>query len=164
MKIIIFVIFIFFGVNTLYSQTASNIQYEKLKASIIDDLYEIQFIDASWREKLKDGSYTLHISGALNNTFDDKLKVGVYIFILKNYTFFLLINENNYQILDFRDKHGLDMSLLRLFEFCDNRHYCIDIISTYVTKLITIYSEQKDISKGMDINCRNGIRDSRILP
>nr|WP_315240138.1 hypothetical protein [uncultured Flavobacterium sp.] len=163
-KAIILIYLLIVSYNGL-CQSKGQLTFDTLKSNLIEDLYAIKAIDTVWMENVKKGEYSLNISGLENNLREGDLKNGIYFFNIKRYSYFVLVENSHYMLLDFRSRHGLDLSVLNLMDFCERNNYCVQVTNNYVTKLIGIYYHvNKDLSRGLDVNCEKGIKDTKGLP
>nr|WP_315240140.1 hypothetical protein [uncultured Flavobacterium sp.] len=154
-----------FVISTSIGQEKSSLVFGTIKTDIIERLYKVEALDSAWVMNLNKEKYSFHLKGLQNGLENKELQIGIYGLTLKNYTYFVLVEKNNYILLDFRTRHGLDLSLINLIDFCERNKYCVEITNDYVSRLLRIYNDvHKNLNRGFDINCERGIKNTKGLP
>lgn len=149
-------------------QTLENKTFSCLEKELIKFLIEKKDILEFEVEKYKNGKSRLNISGAQNNYRKGELKDGIYIFSQTRThvrLYFVIVEENNFTILDISNREGLEISIKNTLDFCERKKYCQKITGNYVTGLIrAYYTKNRTPTAGMDINCERGVRNTKDLP
>ena len=150
------------------AQKTEKLSFEKLNKQVNeylsknDDIYIMLYK----RNQIKDGSVS--IIGVHNRTSDGDVVNGVYSFsmnVTMSKGYFLIVDDNEVTVLDITNRDKLDKSIKLLLDFCDKYNYCETIVTDYVSRLTRVYYNlNKWKGERKDLNCINGISDTKKLP
>ena len=164
------VILFFFLLSTflVFSQDDKKLTFDNLKPFLIDFLFEKNQLSLERVDKLKSGEHDFNLRGVFNNKRDGELINGIYAF--SNFSshskaFFVLVENNEFTILDLDNRDGLDVSIKNVLDFSERNKYCVLITSEIITRLLKVYYN-KNVNPliGQDINCIRGVVDFEDLP
>lgn len=153
------------------AQSKEKLTFEKLNKELHDYLSKNDelYIVQNKNHKITDGS--ISIMGIHNyDSSKTELIDGVYAFsmnITMAKVYLVLIEGNEFKILDFRTRENLDKSLVSLLDFCDKHKYCEKITTDYVSRMVrAFYNLNKWENQRADLNCEDGrgINDIKKLP
>lgn len=155
----------------LFAQNNGKLTFEKLQHDLTNYLIEKGEIYKSDIDSYKKGEKNIRISGFHNRLDRGDLKNGVYAFFLTRTMargYFLIVDNQEYKILDITTREGLDKSIKEVLDFCDKYEYCVDISKTYVNRLVEVYYNfNKWPDQRRDLNCEEGrgsVTDTNKLP
>jgi hypothetical protein len=136
-KIILFCVL--FTTLSCKAQVNNELTFDSLSLKLIDYLYSKGEIDSNRVKKLKDKEYKFSLVGFFNKTEKGDLKDGVYIFSsLSSHSqiFYVIVENNTFQILDFSKREELDDALKKVLDFSDRKKYCVDITKELVLSVV----------------------------
>lgn len=166
-KIIISFTILFLTLNSS-CQSTKNLNIKSLQSDLIDFLVSKGEINQNQLSRIRQNESKIHIIGVLNGYSENKLKDGVYCFsasISHTRTYYLIVENETYSILDLSSRQGLENSLKSIFDFCERKKYCSDITEEYSKRIIGIYYRiNKNPSAGIDVNCESGVKETKDLP
>lgn len=151
------------------SQNIQRLTFEKLKVETLNFLVKKSELKKERSEKFKSGEYNAYVlKGVINNSQGGKVVNGMYVFyLLDEYSkkYYLLVEENNYTILDVSTRANLDESIKITLDYCEKNKYCVNLINEYIPVLVkAFYSTNKNPMNGHDVNCESGVKDINVLP
>ena len=150
------------------SQTIKILTFESLKKELLPFLINNKDIMDNEIEDYRSGKKQISIVGLQNNYFKGDLKDGIYRFSqtrTHSRVYFVIIEKNNFTILDLSSRDGLDLAIKNTLDFCERSKYCEEITNDYVSREIRIYySKNKNPNVGTDVNCLYGIKVTKKLP
>lgn len=169
MKIKYIILWLIISVSNLSNgQTIEKLTFESTEKKLLDFIISKGDVPLNDIENFKSGKYGLYFFGVYNNLKKGDLINGIYCFSLarthsKNY--FLIVENNNYIILDITSKKGLELAIENTLNFCEREKYCSDLISENVTRLInTYYKINLNPNNRIDVNCERNIIKIKKLP
>lgn len=169
MKTKIWLLFIVFSLN-INAQDKHKLTFEKLNSDLSSYLHDKGDMNSSQLKKYKEGKLNIAINGVHNNVSKGEVINGIYAFSLNGTMargYFLIVDNNEYTILDITTRDELDRSIKLLLDFCDKYNYCETIITDYVGRLTRVYYNlNKWKGQRTDLNCEEsrGVIDTRGLP
>jgi len=166
-KIIIFSIILILQVLTCLGQEKS-ISKKILMPQLVSFLNQQSEIKDYELVGFNKGERELEIYGSMNNYRKDEFIDGVYTFynsVTHHKTYFLLIDNGEFKILNIATLDGVKKSMTDLIDFCERKKYCGEITNEYVTKLLVTYTKiNKKPNNRVDNNCKSGVKDVKDLP
>lgn len=109
----------------------------------------------------------IYLGGIHKNKLDKELKNGLYAFnnnSTHSLSFFVIIDDNSFSILDISTLQGLKESIEETLKFADKQNYCVEIIETYISGLINVYySINRNPRNRLDKNCEFEIKPIRSI-
>ena len=149
-------------------QTTRPISYKSIKSNLIDFLVKKGDIKEHQKHDIQNGTYNLLFIGIYNNYQNENLIDGIYSFsapISHTKSYFLIIDKSNYTILDISTREGLDIAIKNTLDFCEKQKYCSDITEDYISRILVVYYQKnKNVHAGIDVNCENGVKETKDLP
>ena len=149
-------------------QKTENLTFDTLSSDLITFLYKKKEINYERSEKLKSKEYSFNLRGLFNNKSKGELINGIYAFSSFNShgrAYFVIVNNNDYTILDISTRKGLDTSIKNVLDFCEKERYCVDITNQCITSIISVYYKiNKNPLNKIDVNCEHGIVNTDDLP
>lgn len=99
----------------------------------------------------------LNFRGIHNFSTVEKLENGIYTF--SNFSshrlvFFLIVEDNTFDILDVFSINDLKVSVDKTLDFCFKQKYCTEIISDYITRLFRAHYRENMTWKRNDSDCK----------
>lgn len=80
-------------------------------------------------------------------------------------TYFILVDNDHYDILKLDDRKELDIALLRILDFCEEKRICVDIKNKYIQRIIDVYyNVNRLVDNEFDIDCYDYEEQKRNLP
>ena len=146
--LIIIVLFTSFG----FCQQTKKITVESLKIKLAEFLLK--------KNQIKTIEEHIIFRGIHKSRVDADLKNGIYVFNnggSHSLSFFVIVDNNSFYILDISNLLGLKKSIAKTLEFANKQNYCTEITVDYVSKLIGVYYRinRNPRNKG-DVNCEFG--------
>jgi hypothetical protein len=167
MKAVYLFILVVFSISCK-SQIQEKLDFKQLKVIAIDFLVEKNIIKKENAKDYKNDKYTIFLTGVLNNLSNGELKNGMYAFGTLNShskSFFVLIEDNKYFILDISSREGLNKSIIETLDFCERNKFCVNISTEYISRITRVYyNKNKNPLTGFDINCEKGLVNTDDLP
>ncbi|WP_430399141.1 hypothetical protein [Flavobacterium sp.] len=157
-----------FVASFVNGQNSKKLTFDNLKPFLIDFLYEKNQLTSERVDELKKGEYDFYLRGLFNDKHDGELVNGVYAF--SNFSshskaFFVLVENNEFTILDLDNREGLDVSIKNILDFSERSKYCVLITSEILTRLLNVfYNKNVNPLIGQDINCIRGVVNFKDLP
>ncbi|MEC4048614.1 hypothetical protein OX284_004170 [Flavobacterium sp. SUN046] len=149
-------------------QSTKNITFESFENSLIDFLIKKGEIMEHQVNDFKNKKYTIHVIGAKNGYNRNNLINGIYTFssgFSHTRTYYLIIENDKYVILDISSREGLEISIKSTLDFCERQKYCSDITQEYISKLVGVYyTRNKNPIVWLDTNCESGVKETKDLP
>lgn len=146
----------------LIGQSTKLITVKSIENELRDFLIEKGDIDKNKIEDFNSGKLGLIVIGLINGSVKEELLDGFYSFsLLQSHTrvYFLIIEKENYTILDLSSRDGLETSIKNTLDFCERNKYCSDLSKEYISRMITMYYKvNKNPIHKIDINCETKIR------
>lgn len=150
------------------SQHINTLTFYSLSEKLIEYLYFKDEIDYNRSEKLKSKEYKFHFVGFFNKTEKGELKEGVYTFSsLSSHSqlYYVIVEKNEYQILDFTKREELDDSIKKILDFSERKKYCVDITIELILSIVkSFYNYNVNPLNRKDINCYYGKVSNEELP
>lgn len=154
------------------SQNLKTNSFEALKIELINFLEKKGDINTEKAVKFKKGDHTFNLRGVINNTMSGELINGMYAFssfMPHKPAYFVLVEEDKFEIIDISTRNNLDLSIKNTLDFCERNKYCVDITEEYITILISVFYNinnnlQDQFNRRTDINCSKGFNDKTKLP
>ncbi|WP_299223558.1 hypothetical protein [uncultured Aquimarina sp.] len=140
MKKTLLLILILFVSSISYSQETKKISFDDLKIELENFLVEKNQIRYLEKDSVKIGR--LYIGGIHNKLLDKQLKNGIYVFnnnSTHSLSFFVIIENNSYDILDISTLSGLIESAKKVIVFSNKQNYCYEITIDYLSRLIGVH-------------------------
>lgn len=151
-----------------YCQITNKLTFDSLKKELIPFLINSKDIIDNELEDYKSGKRQISIVGLQNNYYKGDLKDGIYRFSqtqTHSRVYFIIIEDNNYIILNIATREGLDLAIKNTLDFCERKKYCEILINDYISRMIRIYYQKnKNPNVGADLNCLYGKKDNKDLP
>jgi len=135
--------------NFSFSQETEKLTVENLKIELKEFLVE----------KNQVYSNNTHVSfhGIHKNKVDKNLKSGIYVFnngSTHSLSFFVIVDNNSFSILDISTLQGLKDSIARTLKFATEQKYCVEITQDYICRLIGVHYRINKNPRGRnDKNC-----------
>lgn len=149
-------------------QSTKNMTEEVIKSKLADFLIKKEGLNDKDIEDIKKGKLGISLLGLFNPFKKNELNDGIYSFSLSRThvkVYFLIIEKEDYIILDISTREGLDLSLKNTLDFCERKKYCSDITEEYVSRMIIMYYKvNKNPINKIDPNCETEIKDTKNLP
>ncbi len=150
----------------------SNSQNQITQTQIKNDLAEYIYKDRiNMPESFKnlDGiKKRLKIYGCYNYKIDESLKNGVYGFSTFDFhtrTYFFIVENDKYQILNLSTRQDLDKSIKEIFDFCERQNYCHEIALDYISNITRkFYMINKNPINRPETHCETSKKDKKKLP
>lgn len=165
-KIILFCFFL--AILSCKAQDNNILTFDSLSPKLIDYLLLKGEIDSIRAKKLKSKEYKFAFVGFFNKTEKGELKDGIYVFsslASHNQVYYVIVENNSFQILDFSKREELDDTLKKILDFSERQKYCVDITSELISDVIkSYYNINKFPINRRDINCYKGVVSSEDLP
>ena len=125
-----------------FSQRDKPLTYEEIKTGIANYLVEVGFFKGI--EEYHTDTNTIRFSGFFNEIADkDSIPDGVY----KSSTrashgiyLFVIVDGNEYKILNLYDKKELFRSLIEILNFSIKRNYCKEVVIEYIESVLSWHS------------------------
>jgi hypothetical protein len=150
------------------AQVSNPLTFDSISLKLIDYLYLKGEIDLNRAEKLKTKEHKFGFVGFFNKTEKGELKDGVYVFSSlssNNLVYYVIVENNSFQILDFSKREELDNTLKIVLDFSERKKYCVDITSELISSIVkSFYNINKYPMNRRDINCYKGVVSSDDLP
>lgn len=150
--IIILLLFLFsFG----YSQQNKELTLDSLKLELAKFLVKKRQLENL--EVYTEKKQGLNFRGIHDFSTVEKLKNGIYRF--SNFSshklvFFVVVEDNTFDILDVFSINDLKISVDKTLDFCFKKKYCTEIISDYVTRLFRVHYLENMTWKRNDSDCK----------
>lgn len=161
---IVNLVFLFFC-NAIFSQ---NLSREEVKEDLIEFLYNRKEISLERAEAYRNNEAVFYLRGVINMNKEEFLRDGMYTFsslISHTRTYFILVDNDHYDILKLDDRKELDIALLRILDFCEEKRICVDIKNKYIQRIIDVYyNVNRLVDNEFDIDCYDYEEQKRNLP
>ena len=135
--------------NFSFSQETEKLTVENLKIELKEFLVE--------KNQVYSNNTRVSFHGIHKNKVDKNLKSGIYVFnngSNHSLSFFLIIENNSYNILDISTLQGLKKSIASTLEFANRQNYCSEITKDYISRLIGVhYNVNRNPRNIGDGNC-----------
>lgn len=99
----------------------------------------------------------VYLGGIHKKKLDEELKNGLYVFNNNSnhsFSFFIIINDNSFTILDISTFQGLKESIKQFLIFADKEKYCHQIINDYTSRLLSVhYNINRNPINRANLNC-----------
>ncbi|TRW21459.1 hypothetical protein FMM05_20115 [Flavobacterium zepuense] len=168
-RLLLFLVLLISPLNLL-AQNSQELTFGKLQSDLAEYLFQKKEMNANQIEKHEKGIGTVLVNGIHNNIYEGKVINGIYAFSLTgtmSKSYFLIVDEKRYIILDITTREGLDKSISLILDFCDKYKYCETITTDYVGRLVRVYYNlNKWPGQRTDLNCEEGrgVTDIQGLP
>ncbi|MCZ8144640.1 hypothetical protein [Flavobacterium sp.] len=150
------------------SQDLNTLTFDSLKTHLITFLIKNNDIREFEIDDYKSGRRQIDVIGIQNDYHKGDLKNGIYSFYqTRNHSrvHFVIIENNNYTILNLSNRDGLNLGIIALLNFCERSKYCEIIINDYISRLIRVYFKNNLIvNTGNELNSLNCIKTKEGLP
>ena len=107
----------------------------------------------------------VNFRGIHKNQVDENLKNGIYVFnngSTHSLSFFVIVDNNSYSILDVSKFKGLKDSIERTLEFSKKQDYCTEIIKDYVSRMVNVYfTVNKNPRSRLNKNCEFDLKPTK---
>lgn len=120
--------------NFSFCQGAKKLTLESLKLELAEFLVE--------KNQIKSNDKRVSFRGIYKNRVDENLISGIYVFnngSTHSLSFFVIVDNNSYIILDISTLQGLKDSIEKTLEFANKQNYCTEIIEDYINRLIAVH-------------------------
>ncbi len=149
MRIVLILTFLLVS-NFGFSQPTKKLTLDSLKLELAKFLVE--------KHQIKDVTQNVNFYGLHSDKVDENLKKGIYAFKPSwNHSsiFFVIIEDNTFDILDISTLQGLKESINKTLVFSDKMNYCVEIIDDYISRLINVhYTFNKYPRSLINPNCK----------
>lgn len=149
-------------------QTTKNLNFTSIEDKLIEFLIKKGDIMEHQVKSFKNKEYSIHLIGVKNGYNKDTLINGIYFFsahISHTKTYYLIVENDNYTILDLSNREGLDVSIKNTLDFCERQKYCSDITEDYINRIIGVYYKiNKNPLIKTDVNCEKETKHTKDLP
>lgn len=166
-KIVTYILAIFIC-NVSSSQDFKALTFDSLKKDLIIFLIKNNDIKEFEKEDYISGKRQIDIIGVQNDYHKGFLKDGVYSFYQTrshSRVHFVIIENNNYTILNLTNRDGLDLGIINLLNFCERSKYCEDITNDYISRLLRVYYRNiLTFNQGKNSNSSSCIKSKEELP
>ncbi len=130
--------------------------YQELRAKLVDFLVEKEMLTV---EEYNNEPRILHLRGLFKDKLNNlEVKNGIYSFsINRTHTkaFFVIVENNNYDILDLTSTEGFIESIKKTLIFCKKNNYCKELTIDYINRIIGVYYIiNKNPNTRIDPNCK----------
>lgn len=157
----------FFVTNIALAQN-SNLNRNNVKIKLVDFLLEKNEIDTERAIKYKNGNYSFFFAGVINDYKQKELKEGIYMFgtlISHTRVYFLIVKDNKYEILDLTTRGDLDNAIVKILNFCEEKHICVDIKNEYINRIVSVYYNiNRFVNNEFDVDCYDFEEQKKNLP
>lgn len=126
--------------NLSFCQETEKLTVESLKLELAEFLVK--------KNQIKSNDKRVNFSGIHKNQVDENLKSGIYVFnngSTHSLPFFVIVNNNSFNILDISNFQGLKDSISKTLDFAKKQNYCSEIIQDYISRLINVHFNEKEI-------------------
>ena len=146
---IVLLLLILLSSNLSFCQETEKLTVESLKLELKEFLVE--------KNQIYSANTRVNFRGIHKNKVDKNLINGIYVFnngSTHSLSFFVIIDNSSYSILDISTLQGLKDSIERTLEFANKQNYCTEIIQKYISTLISVhYRINKNPRHRNDKNC-----------
>jgi hypothetical protein len=145
----VLLIIILLASNFSFCQETEKLTVESLKLELVEFLME--------KNQIRSNNKRVSLSGIHKNRVDENLKNGIYVFnngSTHNLSFFVIVDNNSFSILDISTSQGLKDSIETTLKFAKNQKYCAEITQDYISRLIGVHYRINKNPRGRnDKNC-----------
>jgi len=156
MRIVLLFIILFVS-NFSFCQETEKLTVESLKLELAEFLLE--------KNQIKSIEKHISFRGIHKNKIDKKLKNGIYVFnnaSTHSLSFFVIVDNNLFSILDISSFQGLKDSVKRTLEFANKQNYCSEIIADYISRLISVhYRINRNPRRRTNKNCEFELKPTK---
>lgn len=135
--------------NFSFCQETEKLTVESLKLELAEFLME--------KNQIRSNDKRVSLRGIHKNRVDENLKNGIYVFnngSTHNLSFFVIVDNNSFSILDISTTQGLKDSIETTLKFAKSQKYCTEITQDYISRLIGVhYRINKNPRRRNDKNC-----------
>ena len=107
----------------------------------------------------------LYFGGIHKNKLDEELKNGIYVFnnnSTHSYSFFAIIDDNSFRILDISTFEGLKESIKDFLIFADKQNYCNQITNDYISRFLNVhYNINRNPRNRLNRNCEYDLKHTK---
>lgn len=165
----IFLLFVltFYFPFTSIGQINTNFTLDSIQSNLVDFLIKKGEINENLIDEFKIKKGKIHIIGLINGYSKNKLIDGIYSFsapISHTRTYYLIIEEEKYTILDLSNIEGLNIAISNTLSFCERKKYCSDLSKIYISGMISIFYKNKNPTTLIEKNCEKNLKNTKELP
>jgi len=143
--------------NFGFCQETEKLTVESLKLKLAEFLLE--------KKSIKSIDQHINFYGIYKNKIDEKLKNGIYVFnnaSSHNRSFFVIVEDNSFSILDISTLQGLKDSIAKTLEFANKQKYCTEIIQDYISRLVNVHFRvNRNPTSQLNKNCEFELKPTK---
>ncbi|WP_040282664.1 hypothetical protein [Psychroserpens damuponensis] len=143
--------------NFGFCQETEKLTVERLKLELAEFLLE--------KKSIKSIDQHINFYGIHKNKIDEKLKNGIYVFnnaSSHNRSFFVIVEDNSFSILDISTLQGLKDSIAKTLEFANKQKYCTEIIQDYISRLVNVHFRvNRNPTSQLNKNCEFELKPTK---
>ncbi|WP_179340033.1 hypothetical protein [Winogradskyella ludwigii] len=149
--------------NFGFCQETEKLTVENLKLELAEFLVkkkQIKNLEAYTTKNLN-----LYFGGIHRKELENELLNGIYVFnnaSSHSLSFFVIIENNSFSILDISTLQGLKDSIARTLEFANEQKYCAEIIQDYISRLVDIHFRiNRNPNRRLNKNCEFELKPTK---